>query len=119
MFGETKYLVTEPFIITGGTNNPCFGNSDKGGGFTAIYFSSANHLASNNTIGENISDLQSFVNVLGGTTGVSSGGCLIIAARNIAIAATGRIVNTGGDGTNAATAGLLCQYHMTGRTSVW
>lgn len=121
MFGETTYLATSPFFITGGTGNPCFGNAVAGGGFVGIYYGVANVLTSINTIGSEIPRLTDTsggnVNVNSGTTG-NAGGCLIIAARNIAIAEEGVISSCGGTGNSTSNKGLFCQYKMTGRSQI-
>lgn len=124
IYGETNYLITEPFFITGGTGNPFFGNSQYGGGFVGAYYNKLNVLSSDeDVIGAQIPTLTTStdgsVNINGGTSG-NSGGCLLIAARNIAIAETGQIKCCGGEGnsTNTSISGLLCQYHMTGRSGL-
>lgn len=122
-FGETNYLINEPFCITGGTNNPCFGNSQFGGGFLALYYTSAKALASEtDSVGADLPELNSYVNVKGGTlhdgTNHGCGGCLIIAARNVVIAPTGRIENYGNYGDTTAGAGLFCPYKITARTDL-
>jgi hypothetical protein len=113
MYGETNYLVNEPFFITGGSNNPCFGNSNVGGGFTAIYYGNAYALTDTDKKGSVVSNLSTNVNVSGGSGNENtSGGCLIIAARNIVLTPSSRILNYGGDGSGTTALGIFCQYQM-------
>ena len=38
MMGEGNFLLNTPFFITGGTGNPIFGNSSRGGGCVVLYY---------------------------------------------------------------------------------
>lgn len=115
MYGESRFLVDSDFFITGGTGNPAFGNSDKGGGCIAIYYDALKQDNENQTERDSWGTCLRY---LGGSTssaaGTSSGGCVIIAARNIVIADTGHIDAYGGDNSNTNTAGIVLTYKLGG-----
>ena len=118
IFGETNFLPSIPFCITGGTDNPIFGNHAAGGGLCAIYYTDLLSLASGSDRTDTTDNIQlsSYTNVNGGTGTSTAGGCLIIAARNIAIASSGRFQCFGGNGTGTSKRGVLLDYNVLART---
>ena len=112
MMGEGNFLLNTPFFITGGTGNPIFGNSSRGGGCVVLYYTNLYDAAGVSRNGNFGGQIQVYG---GGNAGDnSSGGCLLIAARNIYLGNNGRIKCNGGNGTSSANPGMTLIYHQPG-----
>lgn len=112
MMGEGNFLLNTPFFITGGTGNPIFGNNSRGGGCIVLYYTNLYDAAGVSRNGNFGGQIQVYG---GGNAGDnSSGGCLLIAARNIYLGNNGRIKCNGGNGTSSANPGMTLIYHQPG-----
>ena len=120
VYAETNFLPNTQFCITGGTGNPMFGNHSLGGGLCAVYYTDLLSLASSSdtTDTSDVPNLYTHANVRGGTGSGLAGGCLIIAARNIAISSTGNFECYGGDGTGTNASGVFLPLCIDARTNL-
>ena len=110
MYGESTPLITSNFFVTGGKGNPMFGNASNGGGCLVVYYSKL--LDYNGA--DRGSNWGTSLKILGGSgsTG-NSGGCLLIAARNVVLGPAGSLDVSGGDNTNTQTKGVSLMYKLT------
>lgn len=113
MLGETTQLYNTNFLLTGGsgTNNSIFGNgSSCGGGCIVIYYTKLTNEFGVD-LGENWGNS---IRLLGGTDSSvdSSGGCLLIAAKNVILHSTGVISATGGNAISTANKGISLLYKI-------
>lgn len=110
MYGESTPLINSNFFVTGGSGNSMFGNATNGGGCLVVYYSK---LLDYNGVDRG-SNWGTSIKILGGSgaTG-NSGGCLLIAARNVVLGPSGSLDVSGGDNTNTQTKGISLLYKLT------
>ena len=114
MLGETTQLYNTNFFITGGTGNTLFGNGSAcSGGCIVVYYTNLK-----NEFGIDLgSNWGNSIRLLGGTNNVkTSGGCLLIAARNVILHSTGVLSAEGGNGESTANQGVQLLYKLEGNS---